>query len=225
MHQFNARLEGITLSSYGHAAAKISCKPEDIPSPGQAVMACKPGNHQPLRELLFPIRILPDGFVADSPPAPDWRIGDTLNLWGPLGKGFTPPPESQKWLLASFENPPHRLFPLIEMGLKRGVAISLSSDYVPPDLPPQVEWIQEISEALGWADYLAVDLPAESVPSLRSRLGISPDEKFPITAQILPTQPIPCGLGVCYACAVKGHRSTLLACIDGPVFESDQLEF
>ena len=225
MRQFEARLESITLSSDGQAVARLSCRLEDIPSPGQAVMACKPGHCQPLRKVLFPAQTLPDGFVADSPLEPYWRIGDTLNLWGPLGQGFTPPSDAKRWLLASFENPPRRLSALFQMGLERNVAMSLCCDTIPIDLPPQVEWIPQITEALSWADYLALDLPAESIPDLRSRLGLSVNDKLPFTAEVLITLPIPCGLGACYACALQGQRGPLLSCIDGPVLKLDQLEF
>jgi hypothetical protein len=225
MRKFNARLEGTILTFDHQVAARLSCLPEDSPSPGQAVMAYKEGDCEPLRKLLFPIHRSEDGFVVDSPLEPNWRIGDTLNLWGPLGKGFIPPQAAEKWLLASFENPPRRLYSLIQIGLERGVAISLCTNKMPDHLPPQVEWIPEISEALAWTDYLALDLRAESIKFLRTRLGLSSDKILPFPAQILVTQPIPCGLGVCYACALKGHQEQLLSCKDGPVFELNQLEF
>ena len=163
--------------------------------------------------------------MADTPPEPQWRIGETLSLWGPLGSGFAPPVGTHKWLLASFEYPPKRLFSLIQSGLDREVAISLCTTHLPTYLPPQVEWIPEIADALLWADYVALDLPAEAIPSLRSRLGFLPDEKLPFFTQILVSQPIPCGMGVCYACALKGIRGMTLSCQDGPVFRLDQLEY
>jgi hypothetical protein len=225
MRQFNARLEGIVRSPTDQSAAWLSCSSEDIPQPGQAVMAYKLEDHQPLRKVLFPIQLLKDGFVADAPPEPSWRIGDILNLWGPLGQGFNPPQVADKWLLASFDNPPQRLFSLIQTGLDRGAAISLCTEQLPTNLSPQVEWIQDITEALAWANYLALDLPLEAIPSLRTQLGLSPDGKIPAHAQVLIAQPIPCGFGACYACALKGKHGSFLTCTDGPVFELDQLEF
>jgi dihydroorotate dehydrogenase electron transfer subunit len=188
-------------------------------------LAYKPGDHQALRKALFPSKILSDGFVADTPPETSWRIGDSLSLWGPLGKGFTPPAESDKWLLACFETLPDRILSLVQLGLERGAAISLFSEHLPAYLPPQVEWISEVNHALAWADYLALNLPIESIPSLPSRLGIPKGDEPSIPVQVLITQPMPCGLGVCYACAVKGAYKPILACTEGPVFEFHQLEF
>jgi hypothetical protein len=225
MRKYTARLEGITLTPTGQSAARLSCGAEDIPQPGQAVLAYKPGDHQALRKILFPSQILSDGFVADTPPEPNWRMGDRLSLLGPLGKGFSPPVGSDKWLLACFETIPDRLLSLVQCGIERGAAISLCSEYLPSYLPPQVEWISEIGEALAWADYLALDLPLEAIPSLPSWLGLPNGERLSILTQVLITQPMPCGLGVCYACTLKGVHGPMLACTEGPVFELNQLDF
>lgn len=225
MLQHTARLEGITFTPTGQSAARLSCSAEYIPNPGQPVLAYKPRDHQPLRKVLFPSQILSDGFVADSPPEPNWRIGELLSLWGPIGKGFSPPFGSDKWLLACFETAPDRLLSLVQPGIERGAAISLCSEQLPPYLPPQVEWISEIGEALAWADYLALDIHIEAISLLHSWLGLPKGDRPSILTQVLITQPLPCGLGACYACALKGTNGPLLSCTEGPVFELSQLDF
>lgn len=225
MRRFDARLEGITLSPSGQPVAMISCREEHIPQPGQAVLVCKPNDWQPLRKTLFPIHTYSDGFVADASPEPSWRIGDALDVFGPIGMGFTPPPDADKWLLVSFESPPDRIFALIQPGLELGAAIALSADRLPAHLPPQVEWVPDVTEALPWANYLALDLPLEMLPSLRSWLGLSSVDRFPFLAQALIIQSLPCGLGACYACAIKSKHGSVLACTEGPIFELNQLEF
>jgi len=225
MRRFKTRLEGITFSPSGLEVARISYHEELMLQPGQAVLAYKPSDWQPLRKVLFPIHIYPYGFIADVPPEPNWRIGDTLDAFGPLGKGFTPPPLANKWLLASFQNPPDKVLALVQPGLERGAAIVLCADRLPGNLPPQVEWVANLEQALSWADYLALDLPLEMLPLLRTRLGLSSGERFPYAAQVLITQPLPCGIGTCYACAIKSQHGMVLACDKGPVFELDQLEY
>jgi hypothetical protein len=225
MRRSMARLEGMTLSPIGYPVARFSCRAEDIPRPGQALLCSKPDARQVLPTVLFPSHLLTDGFVSDVSPGAWWRLGDRLEIWGPLGDGFTPPPASRNWLLTSLETTPIRLLPLIDLGLQRGVNISLCSDQIPVNLSPQVELIVDLQDALSWADYLALDVSMEAIPRLRSYLGLSTADRPTIAAQALIAPPMPCGLGACQACAVKGRRGWHLVCVEGPVFELNQLAY
>jgi hypothetical protein len=225
MRRFRIRLDGITISPSGLEVARIAYTDGFILQPGQAVLAYKPGDWQPLRKVLFPIQIYPDGFMADAAPESTWRIGDTLDTYGPLGKGFTPPASAKKWLLASFHSSPDKVLALIQPGLEGGAALALYAHRLPTNLPPQVEWVESLEEALAWADYLALDLPLNMLPSLRNRLGLSPGDQFPYSAQALINQALPCGIGACHACAIKSQQGWSLVCTEGPVFKLNQLEF
>jgi dihydroorotate dehydrogenase electron transfer subunit len=94
------------------------------------------------------------------------------------------------------------------------------------DLPPEVE-IQSVSalaEVARWADYVAIDVPRESLPGLRERLGFSEQAKVPFEAQVLVVTPMPCGgMGECGVCAVTVRRGWKMACKDGPVFDLNEL--
>jgi hypothetical protein len=225
MARSTARLEGVTLSPIGHPVARFSCGPKDIPQPGQALLCSKPGADQALPTVLFPSRILRDGFISDVPPEACWRLGDTLEIWGPLGDGFTPPIASRNWLLVSLETTSLRLLPLIHLGLERGVNLSLCSDHLPTNLSPQIELNPNIEEALTWADYLALDVSMEAIPRIRAYLGLSMHDIPTIAAQALIAPPMPCGLGACLACVVRGHHGWHPACVEGPVFELKRLAF
>jgi hypothetical protein len=111
-----------------------------------------------------------------------------------------------------------RLYPLIDIGLERNMAITIFTDDILPAVPPQIEVTHDLSDALDWADYLALDLPLEETSNLRQVLGIDDIEDLPQESDILISTPIPCGLGTCGACALLGRPSWMRTCIHGPVF-------
>jgi len=109
MHRAIARIEAFTLEPLGKPSIRITCEKRLIPNPGQAVMALMPGTKQSLRHVLFPVQICPEGFITDKVPDPGWRLGDKLDLLGPIGTGFSPPPSARRWLLAALGQYPGRL--------------------------------------------------------------------------------------------------------------------
>ena len=241
MRRSHARVEAFTVEPIGRTAARLSCRPPAVPAPGQASLALLPGSGAALRRTLFPVQCNTDGFVTDQPPAPDWRLGAGIELLGPIGHGFCPPATAKRWLLATLDCPADRLLGLVDQGVARGAAVSLWSSQPPPALPPQVEVTTDLAEALAWADYLALDLLPESLPHLRRRLAILLTARrrpgtevgsldawelpLPPTAQALIGHEMPCGIGVCGACAVKARRGWKLTCVDGPVFDLRELEW
>ncbi len=116
-----------------------------------------------------------------------------------------------------------RLQPLLTDALEKGAAVALFTDNAPPGLPSAVEVnpLETLNEALAWADYLALDLPASELPGLARRLGVERGLRhLPCPAQALVGLPLPCGgLADCGACAVETRRGWKLACQDGPVFD------
>lgn len=222
MRRSLARIEELTLEPAGSPSFRLHCRPSARPRPGQATLALLPGSEEPLRATLFPTRIDPEGFVADVPARPGWQPGVWLDLFGPLGRGFTPPRGAGRWLLASIGTSPARLLPLIALGLEGGVAISLVSASRPPGIPAEIEILPSAEPALEWADYVAVDAPLEALPALSElRLEEKAQGK---TVQILVAGPMPCGIGVCGACAVPARRrGWKMACVDGPVFSGEDL--
>ncbi len=220
-----SHFEGVSLTAAHSQAARLTCESPDLPKPGQGFLALKPGVNQPLRRTLFPTSIHLDGFTADVPPHPSWSFGDPIDLVGPLGGGFTPPREAVRWLLVSIAAPPLRLLPLMELGLNQNVAISLWSEPPLDELPPQVEVNPSLGDALSWADYLALDLPLDSLQELRLFLGITDRNRLPPFAQALIMTPMPCGIGTCHACSIKGDVGWLLTCSDGPIFDLNRMSW
>jgi dihydroorotate dehydrogenase electron transfer subunit len=129
--------------------------------------------------------------------------------------------------------------------LLNGAPVVLVTDLESPDLPPEVE-IQPVSalaDVAKWADTLAVDLPRESLPGLREKLGTEGQARATFArppgptgsagaggpwrageAQALVITPMPCGgLADCGVCAVTARRGWKMACKDGPVFDLKDL--
>ena len=120
-----------------------------------------------------------------------------------------------------------RLLPVIHQALALEASIALFTDQAIPSLPLALEIspLSALPEALTWADFLALDLPLESVPDLRQTLGLAPEaQRLPCLAQALVYSAMPCaGLAECGACATPSRRGWKLACKDGPVFALEDL--
>jgi NAD(P)H-flavin reductase len=95
-----------------------------------------------------------------------------------------------------------------------------------PDLPHEVEIrpLTALREITPWADYVALDMPRESLPGLRQMLGLGEQARVQLEAQVLIVTPIPCGgIAECGVCAVTIRHGWKLACKDGPVFDLQAL--
>ncbi len=111
------------------------------------------------------------------------------------------------------------------MGLAEGVELSLWTERHPPSLPPQVEWTPDLSAALEWADYVALDVSPARLRAPLDELGISAESLLATPTQVLVTIEMPCGFGGCFACYVPGRKGWKLACREGPVFDAGDLKW
>jgi NAD(P)H-flavin reductase len=217
MHRTLARIASIRLEADGSSLAKITCPPQAIPASGQFSLAFRPGDEAPLRSALFPIGLEPNGFTTAAEQA--WQPGGVLDLLGPVGRGFRPPSQARRWALAGIGRPLDRLLPLLQQGLKGGANIAVWSTLPAVALPAQVEIVRDEADALAWADYIAFDVSPESLVGLGDRLNQALGSAPSASIQVLVAPAMPCGLGLCQACAIAGHRGGKLACRDGPVFD------
>ncbi len=166
-------------------------------------------------------------------------IGDTVNLLGPLGNGFTPPgPEANLLLLADVERFP-LLLSLIEPTLDQGgriTALALACEGAGPkrgallDLLPLAaelrlaadmeELFRQVAETLAWADQLCIALPRLDLVRLAHLVR---EHRFRLEAgfaQVLVESDLVCGVGACLSCVVPLANGGLTrACIHGPVLD------
>jgi dihydroorotate dehydrogenase electron transfer subunit len=107
--------------------------------------------------------------------------------------------------------------PLVDDAIDGDLAIAAYSDRPLPALPAEVEIGASPGELVKWADYIAVDVQSSLIASLRELLG--GEIRFAAEVEMLVDMALPCGLGICGACAALSRNGWKLACQDGPVFQ------
>ena len=206
----------------GVPTARIACAPGLIPAPGQYALAHEQGSPAPLADVLFLFRSEADGFVCAPPVPKDWRPGSRLNVRGPLGNGFVPPPAAKRLALIAAARPPARLLALVAPAFQRGASVTLVCDDPPDDVPLQVEvqpW-RAVADVCRWSDYAAFDVEREYLSEMMKRFGNDSRPVLGGEGQALVRTPMPCGaLADCGVCTVRTSRGPKLACKDGPVFD------
>jgi dihydroorotate dehydrogenase electron transfer subunit len=212
----------------GQRVGVLALDPALWPEPGQYLPAQRVGASPDVFPAhLFRVSSAPDRLTVGPIPAA-WSPGDELALLRPHGHGFELAPAARRMGLCALDVPPARLLPLVSPALAQDAAVTLFCDPHPDldmlrQLPAAVE-AAPLSGLLadpGWPDYLAVDLPRESLPKLRALLGGS---KLPFEGQALVRTAMPCrGVGECGVCAVETQHGLKLTCIDGPVFPLEEV--
>jgi hypothetical protein len=236
MQTDTGKISLIQIDPNGARAAQVDCGPKVLPGPGQYLQAVNPNEPEAVLGCsLFPVgtpssldETASRGAISLGPIPRSWHPGTTLKLRGPLGHGFDVPAVS-RLALAALGDSASRLLPLIRPALDNNADIVILSAAPLPSLPLAIE-IQSLNalpESAAWADFLALDLPAEKLPSLRKHFKLGPHEYLSCPAQALITLPMPCaGIGECGVCAIplqgKGYA---LACEEGPVFNLNQLDW
>ncbi len=233
MGHYNGRLVEILLEPYQNAAARIACRADALPKPGQYLQAYDPTN---------PLEVVPISLFAAGAPNPiksgevifpvagplpaAWQPGTLLNLRGPLGRGFIPPLHAKHLALAALGPSPARLVSMLPEALRRGAEVAVFCDGTVGELPTSVEVrkLDALPGALAWADYLAVDVALEQADDLAAHLGLKENLPRALAGQVLVATPMPCGgLAKCGVCSLSRRIGSKLACEDGPVFDFKDL--
>ncbi len=239
--------KGLLLRVQG-ARDLLTCKP------GQFVMVrCGPAWTPYLRRALFPVDMRDDSLalwidsLADEGLA--WlsrrKVGDSLDLIGPLGKGFSLQPQQRRLLLVAEASHVAPLLALMQMQLARQGSVVLllqgqtATDLLPAAaLPPSVEYYTAthdgsagdadvldalLARAVPWADALAAAGSAPFLRRLQRRMAEIRPNPYRGFAQAVAPVPLPCGGGACLACLVETGRGHHRACQRGPVFDLTEL--
>lgn len=170
------------------------------------------------------------------------RPGDVLEVFGPLGRGFTPRSDARNLLLVAGGVGIAALVALADAAVARGCAVTLlhgarsAAELFPPRLlPPEVELATAtddgsaghhgpitdlLEQYLPWADQVFACGPSAMFQSMAAVLRRRASRK---PVQVLVEERMACGSGICYGCAVTTRRGVKLVCKDGPPFELREL--
>jgi dihydroorotate dehydrogenase B-like protein len=201
-------------------------------NPGQFFLIVPPSFDPYLPQVVFPFRIrggLVESFIVPI-AAQAWAQQGGLKIRGAYGNGFTLPAKSSRTLvLANSAAAGGLLVPLIDSLLARDCEVAALCK---PDalleswLPPEVEFhvgddiLAAASHLWSWAD--AVYASGES-DFYDQMLTAAKNERLRLKSGwgqiLLYDLATPCGIGVCYLCALKTRRGPVLNCRDGPVYD------
>lgn len=171
------------------------------------------------------------------------RAGDSLDIMGPLGAGFTLNPALRSIVAIGRGAGLATLAPLAKAACERGIAVTAILSARRPELLVSVELFErEGAEVVAVTDSDSTSGPANVERILRHliaerrcdavfgcgssrllRVQQRLAREFDIPGQVAMEQQMACGLGLCYCCVrdfhVGGEIVHRRVCWDGPVFD------
>lgn len=192
--------------------------------------------------------------VAEHGPGTRWlvnrRVGDPIDLVGPLGTPFTLPPEPVPTVLVGGGYGSAPLLPLAaqllsagcpvevvlgaatagrlygEMAAKRtaGSVVVTTDDGTAGERGRVTDVLPEIVERTG----AEVVYACGPMPMLRA-VGVVA-RRYDIRAQVAVEESMACGIGVCMTCVLPvrgddGRSRFVRSCVDGPVFDAEAVRW
>ncbi len=168
------------------------------------------------------------------------RDGDKIDLFGPLGNGFSIDPASQNLLLVAGGIGIAPLRFLAEQALNQGHSVTLLSGaptaarLCPKHLlPPITELVIATEDGTAGETGMITALLPDFADQADQVFACGPLPMYKTMAQIPELKgksvqvslemKMGCGLGVCYGCTVKTKRGLKQVCRDGPVFDLEDI--
>lgn len=167
--------------------------------------------------------------------------GETLDLLGPLGNGFTIHPDSERLLLIAGGLGIAPLVFLAQEALLQGKLVTLLMGaptaarlYPHQLLPDGITTITAtedgsagrkgmitdiLSDFIDWADHVYACGPLAMYQTIDTQT--QQQEKRPV--QVSLEVRMGCGLGACYGCSIKTRHGIKQVCQDGPVFDLEEI--
>jgi dihydroorotate dehydrogenase electron transfer subunit len=166
------------------------------------------------------------------------RPGDTLPIFGPLGKGYRLDSRSQNVLLVAGGLGVAAVMAMADQALAAGKSVTLLQGarttpklFPHQMLPADVEAVSATDDGSSGHHGRVTDLLPDYLPWADQVFACGPNPMFASMADVMRRQrsrkPVQalleermgCGTGVCYGCAVFTRKGVRLVCRDGPRFE------
>lgn len=216
-----------------------------VAQPGQFVMVRCGDNHDPLLRRPISIhRVAGKERIAllfhivgkGTERLATYRKGDIIDLYGPLGNGFSLLPSSRHMLMIAGGIGIAPLIFLAERALKTGCSVKLllgaqqaSLLYPGNLLPASMDIFTATDDGSAGKKGLVTEFMNDFVHQADQVFACGPaamyksiaDQKCVIDkpVQISLEARMGCGLGACYSCTVKAKQGLKQVCQDGPVFD------
>jgi len=172
------------------------------------------------------------------------QVGQTLDILGPLGNAFDISPRARNLLMVAGGVGAAPLVMLSEQALARGLSVTYlmggmtaEALLAPSLVPAAVEYVVAtddgsrghrgfvtdlVPDYLSWADQIFACGPEAMFLSLRGvvtkhRVGGKP------SVQVSVERGMACGLGACLGCVVETKRGMRTSCVDGPIYDMDEV--
>ncbi len=209
--------------------------------PGQFALARDPSTLDPyLRRTLWLYETRDDlvqlTLNANDPLAMRARAGETLDVLAPLGRPIEFEPSAKHILLIGEGAHAARLVAAAHDAVRHGREVVFAcqtssnedTDAFPPYLlSPEIEYRTDDAlnpELIAWADAIMISGSSDLNRAVTDALSAVRYRVESGLARMLIEMPMPCGIGVCYACGVDTSRGVQLACVDGPAIDLVELE-
>ena len=222
---------------------RLNCPEIEKPEPGQFVMVrCGDECVLPRPFSIHQVTNREDltlYFAAlENGKGTDWlsqrKVGDKIELIGPMGKGFSIYPTSHNLLLIAGGMGVASLYFLAEENTRKGYSITtlyggaIRNPYIEGLFTPDVKLIIATENGSSGHKGLITDLLPEHADRADQIFACGPLPMYKAMAQMpeLKGKPVQvslevrmgCGRGVCYGCTVKTKQGLKQVCQDGPVF-------
>lgn len=164
------------------------------------------------------------------------QAGDSLDLLGPLGNGYTIYPGSKNLLLVAGGIGIAPLYFLAEDALKKKQAVTLlygTADNKRCPIPSQIKLVSTTEDGTVGHKGMATDILPDYINRADQVFACGPLPMYQAMARMpgLRKKPVQaslevrmgCGLGVCYGCTIKTKNGLKQVCREGPVFNLNDI--
>ncbi|MBI5301371.1 MAG: hypothetical protein HY868_04470 [Chloroflexi bacterium] len=212
--------------------------------PAQFALVCDPGSYDPYlrRVAWFYAREgsrISFAMESDDALVARARVGDVLDLLAPLGHALEFDASARRIALFGDDTRIARLVPVAHDAIARGCEVVMAHRANTPApasgggdgegvafpvhlLSPEIEFRTDadaLAEVIAWADAVVASGSDVLRQSLAETIRLTRYRLNPGFARVLMDVAMPCGTGVCYACAMETSSGLKRVCVDGPAFD------